>query len=570
MLARRASTGQHALQTALFPTPPVVKRPPARSLAQKQTARFHVPSWPAKPVPRFPLPNWTAKFVGQQLCSPNCTLPSAHQSWEASSAFIGSNANCFIPRALHSKACSGSSSLPCAQLGCQACSGSSSLRCAQVDTVLFVYCSRFNDMIGWNPFWTTAPRPTHYIPQTHGFHLAYVFPFSGLSFTNPWLKSLDENDSKMDHLQKAPANQNCKKYPRTPCGAFFIYKMHRQVCHGTNNKVHNLSSMHDCRDSIKSLATGKDNAEKNNVYILCFYFFWLCFFFGVYQEKKKTWRTHYHTSSILKTKKRGGFRNIMHADQWQDHWITARPPAHWLRWHHIRTVCWAEIYPPSGTRTELVPHRLYLWIFRSATDIRIGFVKGGAGHVSTCTAEWPAQLVPYVVDRVAGSEPRRGDMARHRHGVWRHALGGADQTFLSFFSFTCRCHLMFATRTICFWRAQTFMGETQLPSCLISRHGWATFLAPNVGQRVVPLDLVPCPKKMVILDRAPVARFRRPGRCKLKLISCRPGSPIGPGHFLLQKIWKALGFGVSKAGFGWFGLLVVGWNSKIWNWHIAP
>ena len=68
---------------------------------------------------------------------------------------------------------------------------------------------------------------------------------------------------------------------------------------------------------------------------------------------------------------------------------------------------------------------------------------------------------------------------------------------------------MFATRTICFWRAKRFMGETQLPSCLISRHGWATFLAPNVGQRIVPLDLVPCPKKRVILDRAPMSSFKR-------------------------------------------------------------
>ena len=184
----------------------------------------------------------------------------------------------------------------------------------------------------------------------------------------------------------------------------------------------------------KKSCYGKGNAEKNNVYILCF-FFLVVFLFWRLSREKKTWRIHYQTSSILKTKKRGGVRNIMHADQWQDHWITARPPAHCLHWHHIRTVCWAEIYPPSGTRTELVPHRLYLWIFRSATDIHIGFVKGGAGHVSTCTAEWPAQLAPYVVDCVAGSEPRRGDMARHDIDMVSGAMPWAELTKLSCHSF---------------------------------------------------------------------------------------------------------------------------------------
>ena len=211
MLARRASTGS-MLSKLLSSLPHQSWKASCSFTGSKANRSLSCPRLACQACSSLPFAQLNCQVCWAAACSPNCTLPSAHQSWEASSAFIGSNANCFIPRALHSKACSGSSSLPCAQLGCQACSGSSSLRCAQVDTVLFVYCSRFNDMIGWNLFWTTAPRPT--------LHTSNPWISSCICFSFQWIviyKSLAEIPGwkwpKMDHLQKALPIKIAKNTP---------------------------------------------------------------------------------------------------------------------------------------------------------------------------------------------------------------------------------------------------------------------------------------------------------------------------------------------------------------------
>ena len=204
MLARRESTGS-MLSKLLSSLPHQSWKTACSFTGSKANCSLSCPQLACQACSSLPFAQLNCQVCWAAACSPNCTLPSAHQSWEASSAFIGSSANCSIPRALHSKACSGSSSLPSTLLGCQACSGSSSLPCARcfsctVHILMICYVEALPEPL---------PHTTYLKPMDFILH---IFPVSGLSFTNPWLKSLDENDLRLI-IYKRPCRSKLQKIP---------------------------------------------------------------------------------------------------------------------------------------------------------------------------------------------------------------------------------------------------------------------------------------------------------------------------------------------------------------------